>query len=304
MSDAIASTDGGQGAVAAAPAATATSAAVASAPATPAAPTGTQVTATPAAAPAPAPSWLDGADETTVGYVQNKGWSDPKQVLDGYRNLEKLLGADKAGNAVVIPKEGADPKEWDAVYTRLGRPTGPDGYQVQFPEGGDKAAQDAMLAKAHELGLTKAQAEGLFGEMTAKANATMQAAAAQRAQQFQLEDAAIKQEWGAAYTKNLAQAQAGARSLGLDAQTIDKLSGSLGHKATLSLLQKVGSAMNEDGFVAPGSPQGFGNALTPGQAKAQIQALMQDRDFVSKYTQGNAEARAKMTQLHQYAHPE
>jgi hypothetical protein len=293
MSEAIASTDSGQGA-----------AAPAAAPVTTTPSTGTQTTAAPAAPAAQPISWLSGADETTVGYVQNKGWTEPTQVLDGYRNLEKRLGADKAGNALVIPKHDADPKEWAAVYDKLGRPTAPDGYKVQFPEGSDPNSQKAILSKAHELGLTKAQAEGLFGELNTRAAASAQAAEAQRVAAFQQDDASVKAEWGAAYTKNLAQAQAGARGLGLDAPTIDKLAGALGHKATMTMLQKIGSTMSEDSFVSADSPQGFNNALTPGQAKAQIQSLMSDRDFTTKYMQGSAEAKAKMEALHKYAYPE
>lgn len=305
MSEATASADGGQGgAASAAPVAAAPAAPAAAAPAA-AAPTSTQVaTPAPAAPAATTPNWLTGADETTVGYVQNKGWTDPKQVLDGYRNLEKLLGADKANNAVIIPKEGADPKEWSAVYDRLGRPTGPDGYKVQFPEGMKPEVSSKLLGKAHELGLTKAQAEGIFGTMTEIRGQTAQEMQAARTAQFQQEDAAVRAEWGQAYTQNLAQAQAGARGLGLDAKTIDKLSGALGHKATMTMLQKIGATMNEDSFVAPGSPQSFGSALTPGQAKAQIQELMSDKDFTSKYLAGDLASKQRMAQLHSYAFPE
>lgn len=298
----IASTDGGQGA-AAAPAAT--SAAITTA-AAPAAPTGTQVTAAAPAAPAPAaaPSWLEGADETTVGYVQNKGWNDPKQVLDGYRNLEKLLGADKANNAVIIPKADADAKEWAAVYDRLGRPSSPDGYGLKFPEGGNKEAQQAFLSKMHELGITKSQAEGLFNDINSRALNDVNARKAEAQARFQQEDQAVRAEWGQAYQKHLAQAQAAAKGLGLDSPTIDKLSSALGHKNTLTLLQKIGATMGEDSFVSPGSNTGFSNALTPGQAKAQIQSLMSDRDFTRQYMNGNSDARAKMEALHRYAYPE
>ena len=299
MSDQIAPTDGGQGA------ATSTGAALAAAPAAPAAPTGQQVTAPPAApAPAAAPSWLQGADEATVGYVQNKGWTEPTQVLDGYRNLEKLLGADKANNAVIIPKADADPKEWGAVFDKLGRPTGPDGYKVELPQGGDKTMHEASLAKFHELGLTKAQGETLMGWYNEQVQQASSAGAAQRAAEFQQQDMALKTEWGQAYTQNLSQAQAGARGLGLDAATIDKLSDALGHKATMNLLQKVGSGLREDSLVTQDGVQSFSGALTPGQAKAQIQSLMQDRDFTTKYMAGNADAKARMEALHRYAYPE
>lgn len=304
MSEAIAPTDGGQGV--ATPAAPTSSSAALNVSAVPPAPTGQQATAAPAApAPAtPAPSWLEGADETTIGYVQNKGWSDPKQVLDGYRNLEKLLGADKANNAVIIPKHDADPKEWNAVFDKLGRPTGPDGYKVDLPEGGDKTMHEASLAKFHELGLTKTQGENLLNWFNGQVQESTAAMAAQRAAEFQQQDIALKTEWGNAYTQNLAQAQAGARGLGLDSGTIDKLSDALGHQATMNLLQKVGAGMREDSLVTSDSPAGFGSAMTPGQAKAQIQSLMSDRDFTSKYLNGDAGAKAKMSQLHSYAYPE
>lgn len=297
----IASADGGQGAVA-----TASSAALLSAaPVAPAEPTGQQVAAAPAPAPAaPAIKWLDGADETTVGYVQNKGWTEPKQVLEGYRNLEKLLGADKANNAVVIPKEGADPKEWAAVYDRLGRPSEPNGYKVELPQGGNAEFQNAVLSKFHELGLTKAQGEALANWYNGTTQESLAALEQQRVAQFQQDDAAIKREWGAAYTQNLAQAQSAARGLGLDANTIDKLSEALGHKTTMQLLQKVGSRLTEDSFVAPDAPQTFGSAMTPGQAKAQIQGLMSDKDFTAKYLAGDTDAKAKMARLHSFAYPE
>ena len=294
MSDQQAPANSGQGA--------STSAALAQPQAT-AAPTGTQVTQQQAVPPQAAPAWLANADETTVGYVQNKGWTEPTQVLEGYRNLEKLLGADKAGNAIVIPKSD-DPKEWGAVFDKLGRPTGADGYKVALPPGGDASVQNQVLAKFHELGLTKTQGESLaswYNELGTNSIAAQEAA---KQQAFQADDQAIRTTWGQAYTQNLAQAQQAARGLGLDAAMIDKMSEGIGHKATMELLQKIGAKMGEDTFVATGDQQGFSNALTPGQAKAEIQALMADKDFTKQYLNGNAEARAKMGRLHSFAFPE
>lgn len=303
MSDAVASADGGQGSASTTSAALA-AASPAAAPAAPAAPTSLQVSPAPTTLPAApaAPSWLDGADETTVGYVQNKGWNDPKQVLEGYRNLEKLLGADKANNAVILPKPDATPKEMADFYNRLGRPSEPSGYNVPVPEGGDKTLHEASLSKFHELGLTKTQGENLLNWYNEQVAQSGQAFEAQRTAAFQQEDMALKSEWGAAYTQNLAQAQAAARGLGLDPATIDKLADAMGHKATMNLLQKVGAGMGEDSFVTTG--KGFGTAMTPGQAKAEIQSLMSDKEFTSQYLKGNAEAKAKMERLHQFAYPE
>jgi hypothetical protein len=263
-------------------------------------------------------TWAEGPTLAAMGWTQwapgdpkryESGWhpgqdDDPRKVLDGYRNLEKLLGADKANNAVIIPKADADAKEWAAVYDRLGRPSSPDGYGLKFPEGGNKEAQQAFLSKMHELGITKSQAEGLFNDINSRALNDVNARKAEAQARFQQEDQAVRAEWGQAYQKHLAQAQAAAKGLGLDAPTIDKLSSALGHKNTLTLLQKIGATMGEDSFVSPGSNTGFSNALTPGQAKAQIQSLMSDRDFTRQYMNGNSDARAKMEALHRYAYPE
>lgn len=297
MSDTAASAVSGQGSVGT------TSAAIATAPAAPAEPTSIQVSPAPTSLPsAPPITWLDGADETTVGYVQNKGWSDPKQVLDGYRNLEKLLGADKANNAVIVPRADAKPEEWGAVWDRMGRPTAPDGYKGI--ENASPELQKAMFGKFYELGLSKTQGESVAQWISELGTQNQSQAQAEAQARFQQEDQAIKTEWGAAYTQNLAQAQAAARGLGLDAESIDKMSNALGHKATMSLLQKIGSRMTEDSFVSGERTETFGNALTPGQAKAQIQNLMQDRDFTKQYLAGNQEAKAKMEALHRFAYPE
>lgn len=302
MSETTAPVVDGQGS---APASSSAALATPAAAAPPAASASAQITPpAPPQQPTAQIPWLDGADETTLGYAANKGWSDPKQVLDSYRNLEKLLGADKANNAVILPKEGADPKEYLAIFDRLGRPTGPDGYKVEVPAGGDPNLQSQMLAKAHELGLTKAQAEGLFSEFNAKTVSALQSAEAEKAANFAREDAAIRQEWGQAYTQNLAAAQAAARGLGLDNDTIDKMSEALGHKGTMALLHKIGTRMEEPGFVAGDNTERFGSAMTPGQAKAEIQTLMQDKGFTAKLMAKDAEANAKWTRLHQFAYPE
>ena len=285
MSDAIASADSGQGAVSNGSAST------------------LNVTPVQTNLPSvPTISWLDGADETTVGYVQNKGWSDPKQVLDGYRNLEKLLGADKAGNGVVLPRLDADAKEWAPIWDRMGRPPAADGYARL--EGANPELQNSMFGKFHELGLTKTQGEAVANWIAELGQQDTQQAEQQAATRFQEEDMAIRTEWGAAYNQNVAQAQAAARGLGLDADTIDAMAEAMGHRATMNLLQKIGSRMSEDAFVSGERTESFGNALTPGQAKAQIQTLMTDRDFTTRYMAGDAAAKAKMESLHRFAYPE
>lgn len=292
MAEASTPADGGQGTTQTAAPADSTAAQVA-APA---------ATTPPAAAPV---AWLTGADETTVGYAQNKGWTEPKQVLESYRNLEKLLGADKAGNAVILPKPDATPEERAAFFNRLGRPADATGYKITVPEaGGSQEFATAAGAKFHELGLTAAQGEALSAWYNEQATGGQTQIQAQRTQQFDADNAALKTEWGAAHAQNVLAAQTAARGLGLDAATIDKLSDALGHKGTMQLLQKIGSKVGEAPFVSADSNQAFSGALTPGQAKDQIRTNMADKNFVSRYLSKDATAVSEMKRLHEYAYPE
>lgn len=294
--------DNGSTSAALAPSASATPSHTIAPPPNGAAPDVTTTTA-PAATPAGAVGWLDGADELTLGYAQNKGWQNPLEAVKSYQNLEKLLGADRAGRTVVLPGENATPEEKAAFYEKLGRPASPADYGIKPGEGGDPKALEPFLNKFHELGLSKAQAEELtkFTGELAKQQQTQ--TAAQKATAFQADDQSLRTEWGAAYDQNVMAARASVQALGLDSATIDKISDALGHKATMELFAKIGSKTGESDFVT-GDPGNFRGAMTPAQAKAQIKELQSDREFVKQYTSGNADARAKMAQLHQWAYSE
>ena len=250
--------------------------------------------------------WLGEADETTLGYVANKGWDNGLKAVESYRNLEKLLGADKAGNAVVIPKGDAPKAEWDAVWNRLGRPTGPDGYKVAVPEGGNVEFHNTVLSKMHEIGLPKQQGEALATWLTQQGMEIKAQTEAQKAVNFQNEVTTVQTEWGAAYEQNKQIAAAAARGLGLDGAMLDKMSEGIGHKATMELLHKIGTRMEEPSFKSGDNIEKFGNALTPGQAKATIQARMADKDWINKYRSGgmNSVEFKEMQQLQAWANPE
>lgn len=295
MSDAAAAPAGDNGATGAT-SATLTGAA-------PAAPTSQQ---TAPAAPAPAASgieWLSGADEAMSGYVQNKGWKSPVEAINSYQNLEKLLGADRAGRTVVLPGEGATPEEMSKFFDKLGRPADAGGYKIEVPQqGGDPEFAKVAAGWFHELGLSQKQGEALatkwnqyMGGMAEQIEATRQA-------NFQTEDTALKAEWGSAYTQKLAEAQAAVRALNLDAASIDKLSSALGHKATMNLLSRIGGKAGEADFAT--GEGSFGSALTPAAAKDQIKSLMADKSFATKYMNGDLEAKNKMAELHKFAYPE
>lgn len=251
-----------------APAAPPAAAAPASAPAAP-----------PAAAPPPAPpaiAWLPGADEETVGFVQNKAWQGPSDVLTGYRNIEKMLGADRAGRTVVLPAEDT-PEAWGQVYDKLGRPANPDGYGIKAPEGADPAFSKAAAAKFHELGLSTKQAAALTKFHEEFGGAMTAAQQAQETAALEAEHATLKKDWGSEHDARREVARRAAVHLGLDEKAIDAMEKSSGYALTLKALAKVGDLLSEHGAEGISTPGSFGT--TPEGAKARKGQLMADKEW-------------------------
>lgn len=255
-------------------------------------------------APAAAANWIDAiGDADLKGWAQNKGFKEPADALNSYRNLEKLMGADKAGRTVVLPAKWDDPAEVGAFFDKLGRPKDPAGYTMP------KEGVDADMAKwaqstFHEAGLTPRQAELVIGKwqemIGGKTAATQEAYQARVAQEAD----ALKGEWGAAYNDKIAQAKAAAKSLGVDAATIDKLESTLGFGSLMKFFSEIGAKVGEDNMVTGQGPRSFDGAMTPDAAKAEITRLRADSEFVRRYVAGDAESRAKMERLHRWAYGE
>ena len=270
----------------------------------PVTPTSASIAAPAAAPPVSAgPEWMKGSSELSNGYVQNKGWTEPSQVVDSYINLEKLLGADRAGRTVALPGDKAEPAELNDFYTKLGRPAEAKDYKIDLPAGGDQTYADAAKAKFHELGLTSKQAEGLASWNNEYAKGMTDTQTNQSVAAYQADVAAVKTEWGAAHDQNTVIARNAVTALGWDAKKIDAISGAIGHKATMQMFHEIGMKTGEGSFVAS-TDSGYGSAKTPAAAKAEIQALRQDKDFMSKFMNKDVDANRRWTQLHQYAHPE
>jgi hypothetical protein len=214
------------------------------------------------------------------------------------------MGADKAGNTVVLPKEGATPQEMAAFYDRIGRPTEPSGYKLQVPEGLPPEFANAVSAKMHELGIPQKAGEALGAWWNEQTKTGSAAQTEQQQQALFADQTALKEAWGAALPQNVEIAKTAARAFGLDEATINGLEKEIGFKRTMELFHKIGSKIGEPGFATGNNTEGFGNAMTPPQAKAKIAELTADKGFISKYVSKDAAAVAEMKRLHEFAYPE
>lgn len=121
----------------------------------------TALTAPPAAPPdGGAPQdWRTSLPEEIRGEESIKNFKDVADLTKGFIETKKMVG-----NATKIPKNDAKPEEWDAFYSKLGRPESPDKYEFKLPEGGavDEKLLGDFKTAAHATGLQPRQAQNLL----------------------------------------------------------------------------------------------------------------------------------------------
>lgn len=250
-------------------------------------------------APNAAGNWYDGfQDNELKGYVQNKGWKDPADLAVGYKNLEKLLGAEK----MPMPKGADDAEGWNRVYDALGRPKSAEDYKLPVPQGDDGTFAKVAAGKFHELGLTAKQAEGLAAWYNEQGNGRMTQMQQELAAKAESDMQSLKQEWGGAFDENVEYGRRAAREYGLNAEKLSALENALGTGEMLKLMATIGRAQGESEFVTSSTGNTFG--MTPSAAQQRISALRADKTWTAKYISGDADARSEMQRLMNLAYPE
>lgn len=222
-------------------------------------------------------------------------------------SAQKMVGADK----IAIPASD-DTEAWEGVYGRLGRPDGPDKYQLSTPENMPEgfSVDDDMVSgfreTSHKLGLSDKQAAGLYKWfMEAEGGRHAGVAADLKAVETENE-ATMRREWGAAYDQNIAQATGAAKALlGDDAVKEITEKGYGTDPFMMRLLHKVGEKIGEAG-VDGGDGGTFHHS--PDQARQEIARLQTDPDFMKAYQDrahpSHGESVRRMSRLYQEAYPE
>lgn len=255
-------------------------------------------TAVPVAMPAAAPEWTAALPEEARGFVRNKGWGKPADLLDSYRHLERLVGAER----LALPRDENDRANWERVWNRLGRPEKPEGYKLPMPEkGGDKTLAKAFAARAHDLGLTAKQARGLTEWWNTSAAGGMERAERQKQAREAAEIETLQSELGAAFDGEAAAARRAATLFGFDAATLTKIEGAIGTAAMLRRFMAIGRALGED-RIEGGTDSGFGPSVEG--ARARIEGLKADPAWTKRYLGGDEAAKAELQRLMRAAYPE
>jgi hypothetical protein len=246
---------------------------------------------------APAP-WYG---EDHAEYVAAKGWKAPDDALKSYRNLEGLLG----GERLHLPKSPDDKAGWEHVWNRLGRPESPDKYEFEPAVAGalDPDALSGFAKLAHEHGLNTAQAQAAVA-FAAEFGGGKAAEMEQRFEQDSIKEMdALRAEQGAAWDQYTATAKRAAREFGLAEQDLSGMERALGTRRMMDLLARAGAPLMED--TSEGGAPVTGVAMTPAQARGEIDQRKSDPEFVKKYLDSrhpeHKKAVLEMERLSKYA---
>lgn len=254
-----------------------------------------------ASAPAPeVPEWAAGLPDEDKAWVAKAGHKELPKVIGAYRNLERYLGAEKAGRGVVVPANEADAEGWQALYAKLGRPEKAEAYELDKLEGVDPELVKSMAPLLHQAGLNKAQAkvvaEGYVKEMKAQDAARW----AQLEVKEKGEVEQLQRVLGPKFEPAMEAAVQAARAAGLVREEADAIRTILGPKKFFQMMSTFGKQLMED--TGPGRQSQGPEFASPGAASAEITRLMADREFTGKLFAGDASAKERWDKLHRAAH--
>lgn len=254
----------------------------------------------PAAAAAARDAFLQQIPEQIRGEAYFKDVHDVGNLALRAWNQAKLIGRDPA-TMLVVP-QGDDAAAWSTVYDRLGRPEAADKYALtdptNLPQGLaiDAEVKKAFGAKAHEMGLSQAQAAGLFDWWNASRAAAFtaageaQTARSQETLQTLLADKDVG-EAGITRAQNALAYFEDRLKFGPELrQELDR--SKMGdHPALIRLLSAIGRDLEEDGMIGGGAGAGGrGELLTPAEVDQRIAALRADPEFQRRH---NSKLRAE-----------
>lgn len=198
------------------------------------------------------PGWHGALPDDLKPHSESIGkYPNPLEMMRGLANAQKLIGQRKE---IKPPGPEAKPEEIAAWRKTIGVPEAAtiEAYGIKAPEklpegvSWDEEAAKGFTTKAHELGLTPAQVQGLIaydverqGGAFGKSKAAIEAhVAAQREM--------LTKEWGDKFEENKARAMKTAQLLGIDPTDAE-----IGNSAKLiKALHAASSLIQEDKLLA------------------------------------------------------
>lgn len=224
--------------------------------------------------------WREMISEEYATHGSMANFQSLDDLAKSYISAQKLISQEK----IPVPNSD-DPDLWNTVYNKLGRPENPDLYELGLPEGAPEGWNSEQFQNyttefkktVHDLGLTKKQAENLWGYLQNTNMSVYQKQ--QEAQKQQLDDLAAraKKEFGqklpeAIKVRDAMIKQFGGEELLQEIKNNPMLDRS---PAILKMFTEMSKNFSND-FIS--NDEKAGKTMTPREAKAKVNSILSDKN--------------------------
>lgn len=272
---------------------------------------GEAVIETPAAGETPAPAaaapdgasvakWYADLPATQHGYIENKGWGSPADVLESYTNLEKLNGvpADAKADALLLrPKADATPEDIAAFIEKASGAYVP-ATAADYGNLGLDVKDGEALPPEIEQARNWMKEAGIPAPMAPKLVAAYQADLAKAEADFQTQSTKdmtdLATDFGAKAEDNFELGRRAFRAAkeqaGIGAEHLAKIERAIGTSAMMKMFISMGK--NQVEMPGGGAPGNAGNSnsgfsMSAEGAKAKATSMRQDSAFLARYNSPN-----------------
>lgn len=227
-------------------------------------------------------------------FVASKGWKSGDDAIQGYINAEKLIGAEKAGRTLVLPKDDNDADGIRSFRSKLGVPESASGYKTPDTLKDDPLWSQATAA-AHKHGIPAKAFDSFMQDVMAAATAQTEKADTEAKATSERTLGEIKAKYGDKYEAKVALGQRlveklwpGATQADIDARTVrlEKIEKAFGTADMMELFILLGEKVGEP---APGGNENRGgnNAASAQQKIDELRARrlkneISEKDYLSE----------------------
>lgn len=216
-------------------------------------------------------TWVNSLSEEYRNHPSIQKFTDPNGLAKSYLSLESMMGQEK----IPVPKGADDTNAWGMYRKAFNVPENADGYNIKI-EGveDDKLGSLKELFHKHNISqeaaqdLTNAHLDGvkdLFAHQDQLRQVAMENATAE-----------LKKDWGLKYEENLKTARNFLEKMAGNEEDYKYFEGVIGNDAKfIKLLSKMGASISE-GSLGGFEAQTGGFVKTPAEAKAELDAILND----------------------------
>lgn len=227
-------------------------------------------TTTPIELPVLPENWHSALSDDLKTEESLKLFKDIPSLAKSLVHAQKQFGADK----IALPTKYTTEQEWTALYQKLGVPQDVKDYSVEVPKdlGFEGERLQEFKVAALKAGIAPKQLQALMQFHADDTKKVLNATQTKIQQDIEAAKAELKQEWGVAHDKKLAQAKGVVQTLN-DPKFSKWLEDThLGdHPNMVRIFAKLGEILGEKQVQGNGDEVGkFGSVKTPDVAKREL----------------------------------